>query len=597
MGDGWCYLYGESAGTWHPNHLLYTKQILQAVAAQVCLQSSGLRVVAGDFNVGEDDVTAFNILHASGFKDLQSDGDVRSPTLAKALPGLISATLAQDSNSCSFRFLWTMVCGQTMRFWRVSSRDPIVIYPIISQYWCVEPMGICQFCSFPDSRYHWFWQCEMFSQHRHQVHPMVWKIIPQLPLFLTCYGWSLLPATWGSFLRALLAIHEPAPNLPGALPAQQGWMDLFTDGSCHYPRMPWRLASVAVVQADPTHLGVDTMHSIVLAARPLKGLEALRIGRDLKCRVRLWCDCQGIGSRIQKLQAGNCVSGRMAAIPTAGLKWLSWFLKWDLSPLVSLRWPVIRMDHVANVAHVMRTHAFHELHDRFIADARYAMFVSREVQGVLLAISRAFVQHQAMVEAEELTHPVEPEPKRQPDGMNVVDLAPLHWAPMRWCERFGERIAVKIATWFQQACSNASNSRAQWISSCQLYCDYMLCSGEGGPIKEDQWIDPCQRPHADLLDISFKLRCRWFTHLVKELWKEWQYKIQVAFARPHSETLILHASCAWLRWPTFRMDRVEAWMSAHLQGPAKRDGRQLQRLPTAVKDREMPEISGIMEVR
>ena len=118
------------------------------IAAQVCLQSSGLRVVAGDFNVGEDDVTAFNILHASGFKDLQSDGDVRSPTLAgrqprlkpvlgwclKALPGLISATLAQNSNSCSFRFLWTMVCGQTMRFWRVSSRDPIVLPVPVRQH-------------------------------------------------------------------------------------------------------------------------------------------------------------------------------------------------------------------------------------------------------------------------------------------------------------------------------------------------------------------------------------------------------------------------------------------------------------------------------
>lgn len=42
------------------------------MATQVCLNASGLRVVAGDFNVGEDDVTAFNILHATGFKDLQT---------------------------------------------------------------------------------------------------------------------------------------------------------------------------------------------------------------------------------------------------------------------------------------------------------------------------------------------------------------------------------------------------------------------------------------------------------------------------------------------------------------------------------------------
>ena len=55
-------VYGESAGTWHPNHLHNTNQVLQAVATQVCLYATGLRVVAGDFNVGEGDVVAFNIL-------------------------------------------------------------------------------------------------------------------------------------------------------------------------------------------------------------------------------------------------------------------------------------------------------------------------------------------------------------------------------------------------------------------------------------------------------------------------------------------------------------------------------------------------------
>ena len=28
-------------------------------------------MVAGDFNLGEDDVVAFNLLHAAGFKDIQ----------------------------------------------------------------------------------------------------------------------------------------------------------------------------------------------------------------------------------------------------------------------------------------------------------------------------------------------------------------------------------------------------------------------------------------------------------------------------------------------------------------------------------------------
>ena len=65
-------LYGESAGTWHPYHLQNNDKLLRAIATQVCIYSTGLRVVAGDFNLAENDVQAFSILEASGFKDLQS---------------------------------------------------------------------------------------------------------------------------------------------------------------------------------------------------------------------------------------------------------------------------------------------------------------------------------------------------------------------------------------------------------------------------------------------------------------------------------------------------------------------------------------------
>lgn len=65
-------LYGESAGTWHPHHLQTNDKLLRAIATQVCIYSTGLHVVAGDFNLAEHDVQAFSILEASGFKDLQS---------------------------------------------------------------------------------------------------------------------------------------------------------------------------------------------------------------------------------------------------------------------------------------------------------------------------------------------------------------------------------------------------------------------------------------------------------------------------------------------------------------------------------------------
>ncbi|CAL1153594.1 unnamed protein product [Cladocopium goreaui] len=65
-------IYGESAGTWHPDQLANNDRLLSEVATQICVLSSGLRVIAGDFNNGEFDLPSFQILEMHGFKDLQT---------------------------------------------------------------------------------------------------------------------------------------------------------------------------------------------------------------------------------------------------------------------------------------------------------------------------------------------------------------------------------------------------------------------------------------------------------------------------------------------------------------------------------------------
>jgi hypothetical protein len=228
---------------------------------------------------------------------------------------------------------------------------------------------------------------------------------------------------------------------------------------------------------------------------------------------------------------------------------------------------------------------------------RFAMYVSRQVQGVLLAVSRAAVQHQITVDAEggECTK-APPQHSLRPDLPRPVFEAQSR-VPAEVCARYGKRIVVQIAAWFQQAIVRSQDCGAMWVSFYQLYSDYMLCCGEGGPVNLSGWCDPISRPNLSMLDISFKLRCRWFTRLLKELWRAWQYAINVQFTRPHSETLILHASCGWIPWETWRLDCVESWLSARLQGPAKRDGRALLRLPTAKRDCLMPTIEGDLTVR
>ena len=500
----------------------------------------------------------------------------------------------------------------------------------VKQYWCHEPDGCCAYCQCTDSRYHRFWQCDAFAPCRESVPTEVWKLVPDLPEFLTCFGWSLRPATWLAYHQMLLAIPESAPCLDSVLPLHDGWIDSFTDGSCHAPTTPWRLASWSVIQADPTNFALDKLKSVVLAAGPLSGIqqtahraelravvEALRIARQLACKVRIWCDCQGVVNRVERLLK------RVVRVKPNSRNADLWseldILLAEIGPTAVIitkvashldgQAPVSAFegwcytnnglaDHAAAVAHSLRSHSFWTAHKTFAADSRYAAYVSSHVQQVLLTISRAVVQQQRTAELDPQDVEVQPgEGGPSPIGRGVA-LPEVVWAPSELCQRFGHRIVVQLGAWFRQAQQPGDDDIPCWISFYQLYCDYMLCSGEGGPLRIGTWIDPAHRPNIDLQNISFKCRCRWFTCLLKALWKAWGFEVEVRFTRPRSEILTLHAGCAWLSWSGIRMDRVETWLTSKLDGPAKRDGKKLLRLPTAGRDPMFPAInSGDIQVR
>ena len=61
----------------------------------------------------------------------------------------------------------------------------------------------------------------------------------------------------------------------------------------------------------------------------------------------------------------------------------------------------------------------------------------------------------------------------------------------------------------------------------------------------------------------------------------WGMPFQTRFTRPDSLMLLLHASCLYCTFPDARLDVIDAWLERHLQYPAKRGGRVLNRLPTA----------------
>ena len=74
VGDAWvtgAVLYGEPDGHLYPNHVRNNEYLLHHAAAQICHLSTGLRYVAGDFNVIQDSLPSFDILRRAGFRDAQ----------------------------------------------------------------------------------------------------------------------------------------------------------------------------------------------------------------------------------------------------------------------------------------------------------------------------------------------------------------------------------------------------------------------------------------------------------------------------------------------------------------------------------------------
>ena len=423
------------------------------------------------------------------------------------------------------------------------------------QDWQHGSSDLCGFCQCSDSRFHRFWQCDAFAPLRATVDPRVWAMIPYLPEFLTCYGWGLKPACWKPYMQALLNIHETPTQFGSVLPTPDGWIDLFTDGSCHSPTESWRLASWAVIQANPSFDMIGCPQSTVVAASPLPGLlqsafraevravlEALRVAAHCKPNSRhsdLWGD---ISALIQELGPAKVQITKVAAHQCA-LSSASAFEAWCFlhNGLV---------DHAATAAHFLRSHDFWGLHERFRQDTQFARWITGQVHDVLMVTSRAVVQQQIAAEEPSDAEVLIAHGPREPVWRPLPEVT---WVPLRLCCKYGQRIVVQTAQWFLQAMQGTGGT-VRWISFYQLDSDFMLCTGEGGPLKLEGWIDPAHRPAVSLLGISFKTWCRWYTHFLKELWTEWGFSTSHHLMRPQSEFLLLHTSCAFLPWSDHRLD-------------------------------------------
>ena len=183
-------------------------------------------------------------------------------------------------------------------------------------HYCQESdSDVCLFCQCTDSRYHRFWLCPAFDDCRTEVSPELFAAVPSLPECVTAYGWALKPSTFDEWYQYFGSLDSPM--MPRHLPPGDKVGHVFTDGSCanpHYPDL--RFASWAIVVADPSQqCNADILDSGVLPgvrqtsvrAELFAVSRAIRIATLSGVSLHIWCDCQAVVGRLQRLMQGGKV--------------------------------------------------------------------------------------------------------------------------------------------------------------------------------------------------------------------------------------------------------------------------------------------------
>lgn len=119
-------------------------------------------------------------------------------------------------------------------------------------------------------------------------------------------GRQMQAPSWNEWFSLLSRPEAPTP-FADPLPFSDGWIDLFTDGTCMWPTKEYRIAAWPVVQATHYTADMTRQNSRVIAVGHVQGIlqsayraelsavcAALRFCNLTRQPVRLWCDCQGV---------------------------------------------------------------------------------------------------------------------------------------------------------------------------------------------------------------------------------------------------------------------------------------------------------------
>ena len=403
----------------------------------------------------------------------------------------------------------------------------------------------CPFCSQKDGFFHRMWRCPAFQDLRQKHCSVFLEEVEGLPTCHVSHAWAVKPGSHVELMQYFEAIQPYEVCRYRLDVCDDAQVDLFVDGSCYASKEPaLRFASWAVTVAHWKGSPLD--HSVV-AAGWLPGIHqsafrgeleamkhALTVACLLKKPVRIWSDCQGVVSGVRRLQQGlwrlspnmshydlweqisQCLERWPQVVimqiyshilPTVGTSYIEFWGFWHNS----------LVDIAAGRINTARGDGFWALWNECERELQHCRSRHLGIAKLIVDIGKRADQDS---KPEKTALPIASTVSSDVGCEQLIPSSKTWSIPKGAASKFGYPAVAWIHQWWTQTGGNyvKQSGRLQWISFLQLYIDFQLSTGQGGPKLWNSkwyWGDSLQQPD---FNPGYVKRCKWFQMLLKRYW-------------------------------------------------------------------------------
>eukprot|EP00438_Fugacium_kawagutii_P010614 Skav227438 [mRNA] locus=scaffold203:353322:355775:- [translate_table: standard] len=469
----------------------------------------------------------------------------------------------------------------------------------------------CAWCGHAeDSLFHRHWDCPSTEESRRAIPPEVLSQCDRLPMCTLTRGWMTEPPSCRRYRKLLHEIPDTTACFEEDLDSPP-YLDLFVDGTGLSPNLPpARLVAWSMIRAGETHVhdakrlaagGVPGQWQTVARAELTAMLSAVTYAVHSQKPCAIWCDNQGVVSKITRIQQGTLrVTNKINDHDL-------WSQIADLLPQAEVTFQPIRSHQCSEGEEEWKIWAFshNDLADK--QAARSLLHLAPELRAAqsqvqadwtnLLQVKQALHQHFIRVGNIAMTHrsssnqEVTSDPSyaiSSESPVQVIDLARVasHAAE---AAPAGLRFAdfSHVLSWLEYACSN--DEPVAFVSWYELLFSFQIFTGHWGVTSVSGHNVWELASKAGTYDVQ--RCCKWFTIFLSKLIRLGYTEFKSLHGRPAH-----HKFQCWMMGLRIRLSSaarasVTQWLHGQLgDEPIHGIARSLQHCPPATLEVEVPVV-------